>query len=365
MEGNILSGGLDDLNGLKNILLDLDGYMDSNDALASEESKLEKTIKNKEKAIADEIINTTKKRKDEIEATYNEQIEKTRARIKKIHDKKEKSKSAKISERIEAETSQLKEEYRQMLLESKAILKQNKVPSFCNSRLFYALFLPRGMGDMVIIIITLIIILLIIPCIFYFYVIPEEKMVYLILIYFITVIFFGGLYMLIDNNIKDKHMEAIKRIYGLRSQNFDNKKKRDKIRKSILKDKDESRYGLDNFNQELSELNNELKSITEQKNEALSAFENTTRFVIGEEIKARSQDELNALKKKYGEVYVEIKEAEDKIKNLSMEIANNYEVYLGKEFMSVDKIIILIDIMTDNNLKTISEAMSYYKEGDY
>ena len=60
MESNILSGGLEDLNGLKNILLELDGFKDNNDALVTEEEKLEKAIKFKEKAIADEIAATSK-----------------------------------------------------------------------------------------------------------------------------------------------------------------------------------------------------------------------------------------------------------------------------------------------------------------
>ncbi|WMJ85518.1 hypothetical protein [Anaerocolumna sp. MB42-C2] len=365
MESNILSGGLEDINKLKDTLTELNDYIDRNDALAAEESRLEKTIKNKEKAITEEIAGTTKKRKDEIEATYDDQLEKTRLRAKKIRNKKEKSKSVKISERIEAETAQLKEEYRQMVLETKAVLKQKKVPAFCNTKLFYSLFLPTGMGDLAVIILSLIIILLIIPCFFYFYVIPDEKMIYLILIYFITVIFFGGAYMLIDNNVKDKHMQTIKRIYSIRVQISDNKKKREKIRKRILKDKDESQYGLDNFDQELSELDNELKFIMDQKKEALNTFENNTRYVISDEIKARSQEELNTLKKEYGEVYVKIKDTEEKIKVLSMEIANKYEAYLGKEFMSVEKLNILSDIIMENDLKTISEALGYYKEGNY
>jgi hypothetical protein len=365
MEGNILSGGLNDLNGLKDILLELDGYKDRNDELVTEEAKLERNIKSKEKAIADEIAATTKKRKDEIEAAYDEQLEKTRARIKKIRGRKEKSKSAKISERIEEETFQLKEEFRQMVLESKALLKQNKVPSFSNTKLFYALFMPRGMGDLVIIALTLIATLLVLPCFIYFYVIPKENMVYLILIYFITVIFFGGLYMLIDKDIKDRHKDTIKRNHKLRLQIVDNKKKRNNIRKGILKDKDESKYGLEDFNQELTELDNEIKSIAEQKKEALSVFENTTRTVIGEEIKARNLDDLNALKKEYGEVYVELKDIDDKIKNLSMSLAGNYEAYLGKELMTIEKLTILTDIMNDNDLKTVSEAIGFYKEGNY
>ncbi len=365
MESNILSGGLEDLNGIKGIILELNSYKDKNDILVTEESKLEKTIKNKEKAITDEIAGTIKKRKDEIEATYNDQIEKTRARMKKIRSKKEKSRSAKVTERIETETIQLSEEYRQLVLESKAIFKQNKIPAFYNSRLFYALFMPKGIGDIAIIIMTLIVILIVIPCTVYFYILPEENMIYLILVYFITVIFFGGIYMRIDNNTKEKHIDSFKKVYRIRCQIHENKRRRNKIKISILSDKDESQYGLENFNQELSELDQELKSITEQKKEAMVAFENTTRFVIGEEIKLRNQEELAAQKKEYGEVYVEIKETEEKIKALSMEIANVYEAYLGKEFMSVEKLNILADIITDNNLKTISEAIAFYKEGNY
>ncbi len=364
MEGNILSGGVDELNTVKESLLKLNVYKENNDVLVTEETKLEKNIQSKEKAISDEIISTTKKRKDEIDAAYNEQIDKTRTRIKKIRSKKEKSKNQKVSERIELETADLREEHRQLLAESKSIFKQNQVPSFCNTKLYYALFLPKGMGDIIIICLTLLLTLLAIPSGIYFLLLPDKEMIYLVLIYFITVVFFGGTYMLIDNNTKDKHRDSINRVRVIRNNIVNNKKKRNQIRKRILKDRDESPYGLEKFNQELQELDNEINSITEQKKDALAIFENTTRFVIGEEIKVRNQEELTVLKKEYDRVYAEIKKMEENIKLLSMGIASNYEAYLGKEFMSVEKLDLLADLMTSNNLTTISEAVAFYKQED-
>lgn len=363
MGGNILSGGVEEIHTLKEILLELNGYKDNNELLVTEETKLEKSIQSKEKAMSDEIVNTTKRRKEEIDANFNEQIDKTRIKIKKIRSKKEKSKNTKVSERIDFETSDLREKHRQYILESKSILKQNHLPAFCNTKLFYSLFMPKGFGDLVIILITLLIILLAIPCVIYFFILPEGNMGYLILIYIITVIVFGSSYMLIDNNAKDKNRESINKIQAIRSRIIENKKERNKIRKSILKDRDESSYGLDKFNQELIDLDNDINITSEEKKDSLTIFENTTRFVIGEEIKVRHQEELSGLKQEYDRVYLEIKKTEGKIKMLSMKIATSYEVYLGKEFMSTDKLDMLENLITNNNLTTISEAVALYKEG--
>lgn len=364
MEDNILSGGLQELNIVKEKLLELNNYKENNHILSAEETKLEKNIQSKEKAINDEIVNTLKKRKDEIETTYNEQIDQTRSRIKKVKNKKEKSKNTKVSERIEAETAELREEFSQLKLEGKTIFKQNQVPSFCNTKLYYALYLPRGLGDFIIIGIMLLLVLFIIPCTVYFLLLSDKGMIYLALDYIVTVILFGGAYMLIDNNTKEKYGEAILQVREIRNRLIRNKKSRNKIRRNILRDKDESIYGLEKYNQELQELDNEVNAILEQRKDALAVFENTTRFVIGEEIKVRHQEELKTIKTEYDRVCTEIKKTEGYITTLSMEIARNYEAYLGKEFMSIEKLDALSERMKDNNLTTISEAIASLKQED-
>lgn len=365
MESNILSGGIEEINNIKEAIQDLNGFKDKNDILNSEELKIEKNIKLKEKAIFEEILSTTKKRKEEIEATYNDQIEKVRVRMKKIRNKKEKSKHKKVLERIEIETADLKEEHRRFELDNKDILKQNKIPSFCDSQLFFALYFPKGTIDIFIIIMTLTLVLLAIPCTIYFLLFSQESMVYLISIYAATVLLCGGAYMIIDNTVKDKKKEALLKIRHIRDNIQLNNKKRKLVKKHILKDKDESLYGLETFNKELQDSENELNSIIQLKNDALTIFENTTKFVISEEIKGRYQEELSNEKIEYTRIYQEIKQTEERIKYLAMEIANKYEVYLGKEFMSVDKLDLIADIIKNRNASTISEAIALYKEGAY
>ena len=365
MDTNILSSGIEVLISIKEKIVELNSYKEKKNSLLMAEDKLEKGIKNREKALSDEIASTTKKRKEEIEATFQSQIEQVRSRMRKIRNKKEKSKSKKVKERIELETADLREQQKQLVNESKAVFKQDKVPALCNSRLFYALYMPKGMGDYLIILLALLIVLLGIPSLIYFVLIPTEKLIYLLLIYILTVIIFGGPYMLIENNIKDRHLEAIQKVRVIRSQIQNNKKQQIKIKKRIVKDKDESKYGLDKFNDELHELEQEINSINEKKQESLSVFENTTKFVISEEIKLRYQDELNSLKQEYEKTYHEVRVLEDQIKNLTMEISSKYESYIGKEFMSVDRLDKLIDFMRTNQIGTVSEAIAMYSQGQH
>lgn len=362
MEDNILSGGIQELQTVKATLLELNGYKENNHILSAEEKKLEKNIQNKEKAINDEILSTIKKRKEEIEITFNDQVDKTRSRIKKVRNKKEKSKNVKISERITVETAELREDYSKLKLEAKTVFKQNQVPSFCNTRLYYALYLPKGFGDIVIIGIMLLLVLIFIPCAVYFLFLQEKGMIYLALDYVVTVVLFGGLYMLVDNNTKDKHAKTLLKVREIRSYLAKNKKEQNNIRKQILRDKDESSYGLEKYNEELQELENEINTILEQRKDALEIFENTTRFVIGEEIKARYQEELTALKEEYDRVSIELKKTEGYITTISMEIARNYEAYMGKEFIQIDKLEQLEEQMKLNNLLTISDAIALLKQ---
>lgn len=361
MEPNILSGGRNDLLVIKEKLSELNEYRDKRDDFSFQESSLEKAIKTREKEITDEINNTIRKRKDEVEAAYNSQIESTRQRAKKIRNKKEKSKNVKVSERIDNETSGLREECRMMKQEIKDIFRMNKIPRIYNNRLFYAIFTPKGIGDLSIILVALLLLLMALPYVIYINLLADMNMVFLLLVYVLIVVVFGGAYLLIENNVRARFAKAFTRITQIRVLLILNRRKRNSIQNSILKDKDESAYGLENFDEELIELDEEVISLSAQKKEAMNVFENSTKQIIKDEITARYQEELNTLKKDYGIIYINGKDTEESIKNISMEITNSYEAFMGKEFMAAEKLDDLHQIMEEQNLNTISEAIGYYK----
>ena len=75
------------------------------DQLAAEEIRLERELETAKKAVADNISQTTRKRRDEISSDYDQEIGKGQERLKKARAKREKEKSRGMKERIADETS--------------------------------------------------------------------------------------------------------------------------------------------------------------------------------------------------------------------------------------------------------------------
>ncbi|SHO53794.1 hypothetical protein [Anaerocolumna xylanovorans] len=361
MQGNILSGGIKELEAVRQKLTDLTSCQNQNDSLEVQEGRLEKSIKGKEKDIADEIGTALRQRKEEIEKSYDAQLDLTRQQIKKIKNRKMKSKTEKVNERIENETAGAREEYRLLNLEIKDLYKTNHIPRIFHNRLFYAIFFPGKPVDFLISILVVIVLLLVLPYLIYTRILPQEKLIFLFLMYALIVIVFGGIYLMIESNIKNRHQGVFVQIQKIRRQMVLTRKTVKNIRKAILKDRDESIYDLEDFDRELEELEQELAGINAGKKEALSTFENSTRNVIREEINQQHQEELLKLKKEYAKVYSDIKEVQDTIKNLSLEIASEYEAYIGKELLTKEKLDMLIQLMRDKSIATISEAIAAYK----
>lgn len=361
MQDNILSGGITELEAVRKKLTDLSACQNRNEELEIQEARLEKSIKSKEKDIADEIGTALRQRKDEIEKTYDAQLDLTRQQIKKIKGRKLKSKNEKVSERISNETAGTREEYRLLNLEIKDLFKKDKIPLIFHNRLFYAIFFPGRIGDFFAIIVTIALLLLALPYVLYTMVLPQEKMIFLFLLYALIVVLFGGCYLLIQNNVKTKHQSTFAQVQKKRRQMALTRRKIKNTRKGILKDKDESIYELEDFDRELEDLEQELSETNAGKKEALSTFENSTRNAIREEINLQHQEELLKLKKEYTAVYSDIKSVQETTKNLSLEIASDYEAYLGKELLAPEKLDTLINLMRAKNIPTISEAITAFK----
>lgn len=363
MDGNnILAGGADKLNEIKEQLIELNGYQADYAKISAGEQKLEKSINSAEKDMSDEISSTLKKRRQEIEETFDKQLSRTAAQIRKIRDKRDKRKNMKVSERISEETASLNEENTRLKLETKAVFRQNHIPRYCNTAYYYALYYPRYFRDIIMILCTLLVTLLIIPCGIYFFLLPEEKIIYLILIYIITVIVFGGLYILIGNHTKDKHPDGLKQVRALREKIRTNNKKINEISKHIRNDRDESTYGLESFDEELTKLGGEEAEIVEKKKDALLTFENTTSNLITSEIKEKHREKLENLRAEHDRLNKEISELADKIKVLTIRFASDYEPLLGKEMITPEKLDQLADIIRAGNASTISEAVAIYRQ---
>ena len=361
MQQNILTGGIEELGIIKQNLKELNDYKLKKKELDTSEKKLGKEVINKEKAIRDEIAKTIKQRKAAVEAIYDEPIEAARTKANKIHSKRGKYKKIAVNERINSETEESANENKDIKYNKKSIFKQEKLPFIFNNRLFFALFLPKGLVDASIILGTLLLFLFLIPCGVYFIWFSEKSYLYLALFYIIIIVVFGGLYLLVSK-FKYKHIKALNRVRELRIKLHESKKKQKRIKKQIIHDKDESQYGLEDYDNELASLELEINKLTTQKRNALISFDNDKRISITNEIKNRNQKELDRLNSEYNITRNRNKLNGDHINGLTARLTNKYEAFLGKNMMTIEKISQLEQLMSSHKLGTISEAISLMKK---
>lgn len=325
-----------------------------------EEKRLGKELEAERKAVTDAISLTVKKRIGEINDTYDKEISREQDRLKKVRSKREKMKTQAIRERIEEETAELKGVNRELMLEMKSVFQQDRIPGFCKSGWYYALYFPRGLSEFLMLIFSIFLFFLAIPCGIYL-LIPKKSPFYLMGIYFIAVLFIGGLYVFINNFTKVKHQEALRKGRSIRDKIKSNKRKIRRIIHTIKRDRNETAYNLEKFDDEIARIDQDLSNIADKKREALNTFDKVTRTILSDEIAGNSSEKIAKLETDYESAAANAKEAEIRVKEQTLFINDNYSSYIGKEYMVPEKLDELADMIRMGKASSISEAKSLYK----
>ena len=337
--------------------------------MKSLQKKLTRNIANKEKAVADEISSTIKKRKQEISDTYDDRLDDNRARKKKVSNKRDKKKNQRMNERIEDETKDIRKNTRELEIEMKTLLKKNKVPSFVSSKLFFAMFMPRGIGEVGTMLLSFIIYFVGIPSavmgIIYQLVLSNKKDInmafWCVLIAAIFVVIQLIIYFVLYSTTKMRHHDVVVQARSIRDKIKANGRQIAAIKNSISKDKDESRYNLGSYDEKLASLEDEADAIGAEKQEALRVFEEETKQLIIDDINGKHLQALEDLKEEKKELEDKIAKGEKMYSEKVLQITNQYASYLGEELCRQDKLSDLIAIMEDGDADTVSEAINFYK----
>ena len=337
---------------------ELSASKNSLDKIRLDEKRLEKDLEAEKKAVADAISLTVKKRMEEINGSYDKEIAKGQDRLKRVRSKREKAKSQGIKERIAEETKELHDDNRELKLQT--TFQKDRVPRFCKSTWYYSLYFTRGFSEFLILLVTILICFLAVPYGIYM-LLPEKSTYYLIGIYFAVVVVFGGIYILINNKTKVRHQEALKQGRKIRDLMRTNHKKIRVITNSIRRDRDEAVYDLEKYDDEIAQIEQDLSDITSKKKEALNTFEKVTKTIISDEIAGASREKIERLEEELLRASEEAKEAEVKVKEQTLFITDNYESYLGTEFMVPEKLDELADFIRMGKATTISEAEALYR----
>lgn len=361
-EANILSGGIETLNEIRSSLVKLDGYRMRTVELADRQKKLEKELASKRRAMDAEIDSTLTKRRAEIQTSFDRQLEKTRERSKMVHSKRDKQKGSKVDERIRNESADTLREISEHRQEVRSICQQDRIPLIFNNGYFFSLFMFKSFRDYLIMILSALLILAIPTAVMFLVPGMLEGAAYIIIIMYVAVVLVtAGVYALIFAFVRNKHLDKLKEAREIRDTISKLKDQVRELEKSIRKDKDDSSYGLEEYDTEIGELDRQVTDIIEQQKQALKDFDNITRQDIINEIRTRYVDQMDKLQEDNAASYEEQRKVDEGIRTLTMDISRKYESYLGKGALSVQMIDTLIDIINAGDASNIADALAEYK----
>jgi DNA anti-recombination protein RmuC len=109
-------------------------------ALNQQLNQSRRQLEAEEKAVADHISQTIKRRAADLASGYDKELNRGQERLRKAKSRREKAKSQGIKERISEETAPIREQNRQLKLQLKTVFQQNHVPAFCRSSQLFRVF---------------------------------------------------------------------------------------------------------------------------------------------------------------------------------------------------------------------------------
>lgn len=328
--------------------------------LRVDEDRLERTLETEKKAVADNIRLTVKKRAEEISASYDKEIVKGQDKLKRVRSKREKAKSQRVKDRIEEETATLQDYNRELRLKMKSLFQQKRVPHYCRSALYYCLYFPRWIKEFLVLLAMVLFVFLVIPCGIY-YLIPARQPLYLAGIYLLDILIFGGAYIAVGNKGKLYHLEALKEGRKIRDQIHSNDKKIRVITSTIRKDRNDSLYNLEKYDDEIAQAEQDLTRVTEQKKEALNTFEAVTKVILSDEIMHNSQERLDSIQTEYEQASEQLRTTEAQVKERRLYITDHYGMYLGSDLLDPLKVAELTALIQEDKAKNLSEAVAAYQ----
>ena len=155
------------LEDARQAVVELAEFEKQEETLAQEEKKRLRVLETERKAVADAVNSTVKKRRDEIEKSYDDELGKLQDKLKRTRTRREKAKNQGIKERIKEETQELHAHNRELAVRMRTLFQSDRVPFVCKSPLYYALYFPRGFKEFLTVLITFAICFLLIPCSIY------------------------------------------------------------------------------------------------------------------------------------------------------------------------------------------------------
>ena len=154
----------------------------------------------------------------------------------------------------------------------------------------------------------------------------------------------GIIYVFIDSSTK-KDKKVLIDIKEMRKNINDNLKDIKKITKDTIQNIKDEDFDYTKLDRDIEGIKYELENAKNKKKEALDTFENETREKIINTIQSANRAELVEIEKELSSAREELLTTEKKYTDKKLEISEKFEIKIGKNNMTIDKINMLINAL--------------------
>ena len=346
--GAFLSEALEAYDKKKLHEIELQKLKDENGRLAKELERLRVLVDKEKTSVLDA-------RREDILSGYDRQLRNLDASIKELGDKRKKAREAGVKTRIKTETAELYREKAEKQKELKQSTSESRLPGYSRSRLYYALFMPRGFKEWGIAALYFILVFILLPALLIL-LIPGSGIIKVVLIYAAIILIFGGAYVATLHRTRLRSPEGVKRGRELVSEINERDRSIKNVKRNIRKDRDDGSYDLGSYDAEINKLSEEKTEIDRKKAEALRNFEETTSKVLSDEVDEKYRSRLEKLS-------IEVSDKSGRTATLEKELAaedmglSQYVQYIGNENMDHDKLQRMLNLVKSGEAASIGEAL--------
>ena len=358
-ETEFLSNGSDKLREMLEIIDERDRFIAVNNTLLTEGRGLEGEIKQLKSNLESDINLSVKNAAIEATALEDKLLADENIRLKEKQQLRDKAKAKGIRERIDVETKDLTEENMQYRRNIKRGLKENGLPSFCDSKVFYIMYCSQTAVEWVIRLAAFLLMFVVLPGVILL--IADPWWLWRLIWWVIIDVIILAIYMTIYLISKDKDAGILDEVRELRDRIYDNEKKIRQIKSNIKKDPDESSYNLGDYDEEIKKVQISIDDVTEKRNMKLKEFEEVIKKTI---IDTLHNEQMPGITEKQSVLEEKIKvynEMNQKLTSINQSIENKYERFLTKTFMNRQQLTRMLELIETNQATNIGQARDIIK----
>ena len=348
------AGGYDELQVIYDCILKRDTLLAETKNLAKEGRQLEKQLADAQKNLNSEIEKTVNQERENYIAAEVKTISEGSNDLKKTRNERNKAKEKGVKDRIEQETSELILENKNIRRQIRKTLKENGLPSYCDTKWFYTLYCTQSFVQWIIKILVFIAGLVVIPGLVVW--LADPWWFLKIVIWIVFIVIFLAVFLTIYLLTKDKDNGTLEEMREYRDKIDDNRKTIVKIKKNIKTDTDDSIYHLDQFDEKIAMLESMIQSATVSKEKKLKEFEEVKKQEIIDAINANRLPAIDQMKKEIDEKAGIYQEKNTSLITLSGDISEKYEKYLTKNYTNASAVKAMMDAISAGQAVNIGEA---------